>query len=261
GGGRGGRGKALTSRAAVEAEIEAERHRLRAEEPAGAEEALVKCALCAGLFPQVVRLARFRDSGKKRSGGRVGTVGGVGGDVLKLVQADCTEVALHQGSLLSGHLGEILDAAREGAGSEGEEEGERPAVRTQDAFLVYYKRMVSGRLFLYDATVVPHAALLLFSSAELQLSPLKGVGRAERKTVGGPGRRLLRARVGWIEVQVSELHAILYQRLQREVESLLRARVAVRSREKGGGVEEQSPLSLDQRQRNLRKIVLSLMLR
>ena len=61
---------------------------------------LVRCVLCAGLYPQIVRLGKFRDrattpsSGKQRSAAVV--------EVIKAVQADKSEVTLHPSCLLSG---------------------------------------------------------------------------------------------------------------------------------------------------------------
>jgi hypothetical protein len=59
---------------------------------------LVRCVLCAGLYPQIVRLGRFRaaDNKQPRSGGRSAPVV----EVIKLLQADRTELSLHPSSLL-----------------------------------------------------------------------------------------------------------------------------------------------------------------
>jgi hypothetical protein len=59
---------------------------------------LVRCVLCAGLYPQIVRLGRFRarDSKQPRSGGRSAEVV----ETIKLLQADKTEISLHPSSLL-----------------------------------------------------------------------------------------------------------------------------------------------------------------
>lgn len=85
-------------------------------------------------------------------------------------------------------------------------DGER---EQKDALLVYYKKMALDRLFLFDCTVVPHAAVLLFSGASLAWHKDR-----DRVTVGG-----------WIDMRITELHCALYRRLQREIENLLRVKV------------------------------------
>ena len=69
--------------------------------------------------------------------------------------------------------------------------------------------MTINKLFLFDATLVPHASVLLFSNSELVYNH-----KTHRVTVSG-----------WIEMQITELHCILYRRLQREIEGLLRCKV------------------------------------
>jgi len=66
----------------------------------------------------------------------------------------------------------------------------------------------------------------------------------------GIGSRLIRVQVGgWIQMQITELHAILYRRLQREIESLLRLKV------------ETPEHDVRQRVHNLGRIIQSLLLR
>lgn len=62
---------------------------------------------------------------------------------------------------------------------------------------------------MFDGSVIPHNVLLLFGGAgEMQLSP-----KRDRVAVGP-----------WV-IRLAELHAVLYKRLQRELELLLRATV------------------------------------
>ena len=91
--------------------------------------------------------------------------------------------------------------------------------------------MASTKLFLFDATVVPHAAVLLFSANNLVLNK-----KRDRVLVGG-----------WIEMHITELHCILYRRLQREIEDLLRSKV------------ENTKLDISRRQQILRFIVQTLL--
>lgn len=69
--------------------------------------------------------------------------------------------------------------------------------------------MMSSRLFIFDASVIPHTALLIFSGAEL-------VRDWKKKRV---------VLNNWIEVELSELHAVLFRRLQREMQELLQLKV------------------------------------
>jgi hypothetical protein len=90
--------------------------------------------------------------------------------------------------------------------------------------------MELGKLFLFDATVVPHAAVLLFSGCDLVRHH-----KMDRVTING-----------WIEMGITELHCILYRRLQQEIEVLLRSKV------------ETPSLDIRKRQNTLQKIVLKL---
>lgn len=93
--------------------------------------------------------------------------------------------------------------------------------------------MVSSRLFIFDASVIPHTALLIFSGAELVRDRKKG-------------RVVLN---NWIEVEISELHAVLFRRLQREMQELLQLKV-------------EDPLSADigQRKNSLCDVVEALLI-
>ncbi len=88
-------------------------------------------------------------------------------------------------------------------------------------------------MFLFDATVVPHVAVLLFGNG---CHDFKISKKRDRVTVGG-----------WIEMKVSELHAVLYKRLQQEIECLLRLKV------------ETPLLDIAERQRDVRFIVETLL--
>ena len=63
--------------------------------------ALVKCALCAGLYPNIVRLGRFKETtnnAKTTSNSRHSFAAAK--IVQKIVQSDLSEVSLHPSSLL-----------------------------------------------------------------------------------------------------------------------------------------------------------------
>lgn len=88
-------------------------------------------------------------------------------------------------------------------------------------------------MFLFDATVVPHVAVLLFGNGCHDFR----IGRKRDRVIVS----------GWVEMKVSELHAVLYKRLQQEIECLLRLKV------------ENSQLDITERQRDLRYIVETLL--
>ena len=69
--------------------------------------------------------------------------------------------------------------------------------------------MTINKLFLFDATVIPHTSILLFSNSDLVYNY-----KTQRVSVSG-----------WIEMSITELHCILFRRLQREIEDLLRCKV------------------------------------
>lgn len=87
--------------------------------------------------------------------------------------------------------------------------------------------MTINKPFLFDATVVPHASVLLFSNSELVYTH-----KTSRVCVSG-----------WIEMNITELHCILFRRLQREIEELLRVKV------------EDPSVDISVRQKNLTYIV------
>lgn len=67
--------------------------------------ALVKCVLCAGLYPNIVRLGRFKETtNNTKSTSHSGSSGrhsyAQAKVVQKIVQSDLSDVALHPSSLL-----------------------------------------------------------------------------------------------------------------------------------------------------------------
>ena len=64
--------------------------------------ALVTCALCAGLYPQVVRLGRFADPSMFKGKGKLPRSGSQQDLPIRMLQSDGKEVALHPCCLLYG---------------------------------------------------------------------------------------------------------------------------------------------------------------
>lgn len=97
---------------------------------------IVLGVICAGLYPQVVRLGRFKERARKGSSSsssssrhRSNTAGVQ--ESIKLVQHDLQDVALHPSSLLAGYVRDIL------------EEQQVKDNAASDAFLVYFKKVNS----------------------------------------------------------------------------------------------------------------------
>ena len=76
--------------------------------------------------------------------------------------------------------------------------------RLKEAFIVYYTKVASTKLFIHDASTVPLPAILLFGG-DISISKNR-----DRVLIDG-----------WIQLKASELHAVLYKRLQREIEAML----------------------------------------
>jgi hypothetical protein len=98
---------------------------------------IVLGVICAGLYPQVVRLGRFKEKAPKGSSSSSSSrhrskAAGVQ-ESIKLVQHDLQDVALHPSSLLAGYVRDILEEQQK------KKEGEENVA--SDAFLVYYKKV------------------------------------------------------------------------------------------------------------------------
>lgn len=169
----------------------------------------LRCALFAGLYPQVVKAGRFQEAAKgqqrrKRSRELL---------PVRMLQADGVEVAVHPSSLTVKFVQYLLEG-----GQQGSQQG-----CTKDAFVAYHKKQATSRVFLHDCTVVPHVAILLFAG-ELRVSRKpKGHGGSKSSYSDKSCRKdCLVTVAGWIQFRMSELHAALYRRLQQEIEDLLR---------------------------------------
>eukprot|EP01039_Chlorochromonas_danica_P010575 gene10575-11716_t len=167
---------------------------MKDEEEQGYEEesdTLVRCALCAGFFPRVIRAVRIVVEGRES---------------VKIIQEDGSLVQLHPSSLLSSCRSKLID-----------EDG-------HDAFLVYFLKQINdaNQVQIFDGTVVPHLSLLLFGNSEIHAEAKKGTTkrRSARK------ERTLRVKVqGWMEMDLYELHLASIRRVQKEIEGLLQYKV------------------------------------
>ena len=115
---------------------------------------IVLGVICAGLFPQVVRLGRFKEKARGKGSSSSSSssrhhhrsnAGGGGGvqESIKLLQHDLQDVALHPSSLLAGYVRDILEHQQQQQQQQQpmkkKEEEAKPAA---DAFLVYYKKVI-----------------------------------------------------------------------------------------------------------------------
>lgn len=95
---------------------------------------------------------------------------------------------------------------------------------------MYYTKVASTKLFIHDASSVPLPAILLFGG-DISISKSR-----DRILVDG-----------WIQLKASELHAVLYKRLQREIETMLIKKV------------ENPKVNLSERQKIVRDVLVKLL--
>jgi uncharacterized protein YcgI (DUF1989 family) len=85
-----------------------------------------------------------------------------------------------------------------------------------DAYLLYFYRTAAGTegdAQLFDATRVPHEALLMFAGGDIALASSSCA--SDRKSG-------IRVQIhGWIELSIEELHLACLRRVQAEIEALL----------------------------------------
>lgn len=171
----------------------------------------LRCALCAGLYPQVVRVSRFEDQEKKAAKKSRSPAGRPREFApLRIMQGDGVEVHIHPSSLTHEYVKYLLE------GGQGSGQGMSQPQKIKDAYIVYHKKILSSKVFLHDCTSVPIAAILLFGGDVLISRTRKGVSSEAyvMVTVGS-----------WIHFKMKELHAVLFRRLQQEMDALLRIKV------------------------------------
>eukprot|EP00599_Poterioochromonas_sp_BG-1_P001230 CAMPEP_0173136584 /NCGR_PEP_ID=MMETSP1105-20130129/2572_1 /TAXON_ID=2985 /ORGANISM="Ochromonas sp., Strain BG-1" /LENGTH=219 /DNA_ID=CAMNT_0014048797 /DNA_START=386 /DNA_END=1042 /DNA_ORIENTATION=- len=145
------------------------------------QDLLTRCALTAGLFPNIIRGFRIPHPQKDF--------------VLKFVQSDQKTVSIHPSSLLSSRVSSLVDTHR------------------QDAFFIYHmKSAVNDQIQVFDLTKIPHLLILLFTNNEINLSnPGKKNSRLCKR---------IKIR-DWIEMEITELQLAIFRLLQKEMEKLL----------------------------------------
>jgi hypothetical protein len=128
---------------------------------------------------------------------------------LRIMQGDGVEVFVHPNSLTHKFVKYLLE------GGQGSGQGQKSG-RSKDAYIVYHKKVASSKVYLHDCTSVPATAVLLFGGDILISRTRKG-----RESEDG-----VMVTIGsWIQFKMNELHAVLFRRLQWEIESLLRVKV------------------------------------
>ena len=101
---------------------------------------IMRCALCAGLSPQVVRVSRFKDQDKVQKIKR-GGVQKRDQVPLRIMQGDGVEVHVHPSSLTFSFVHYLLE------GGQGSGQGVKQ-VRSKDAYIVYHKKVASTKVYL-----------------------------------------------------------------------------------------------------------------
>ena len=176
--------------------------------------AAMRCALCAGLYPQIVRVARYDPPSSHGSRN-------AGPPQLRIVQSDGVDVSIHPSSLTHKFVKYLL----EGGQGLGQSQGSR--LKSKDAYIVYHKKVATGKVYLHDCTAVPAAAVLLFGGDLVISRPRKG-GKSGDQNRNTQMRDIDMVEVhvgGWIIFKMSELHAVLYRRLREEIDALMQMKV------------------------------------
>ena len=169
----------------------------------------ILCAVCAGLSPNIFRLAEFRrDESKKSKGSKKGRAKSASEKVLKIVDGGTHTLSIDPPSLLQGKYQQVFDSVTNNNSADSPRKYGRR--RVKDAYYVYHKKVstTDSMVSIYDCSVIPHAAVLLFGG-DLNLN------RTRDKVYVGD----------WIKMPVNELHAVLFKKLQIEVDSVLQCKV------------------------------------
>lgn len=168
----------------------------------------ILCAVCAGLSPNIFRLAEFRRDESKKSKGttKKGKAKSASEKVLKIVDGGTHTLSIDPPSVLQGKYQQVFDSVTEYRADSPRRYGRR----VKDAYFVYHKKVstTDSTVSIYDCSVIPHAAVLLFGG-DLNLN------RTRDKVYVGD----------WIKMSVNELHAVLFKKLQVEVDSVLQCKV------------------------------------
>ena len=182
----------------------------------------MRCVLFAGLYPQVSKVC-YREMDSKVRSKKGGNDHKRNPKVIKILQDDGMEVNIHPSSHTHKYVKYLLEGGGQGSG-----QGVKSTIRIKDAYIVYHKKVASSsKIFLYDCTSIPASAVLLFGGDILISKPPKG---SKRKPMNNnlnsdPSGRVLVTVGGWIQFEMSELHAVLFKRLQLEIDMLLQMKV------------------------------------
>lgn len=158
-------------------------------------DAIVRCVICAGLFPRVVRACRVQSHSSSAKTYRNQQF------VQKIFEPSGDTVNVHATSLLCRHNRSLLD--------NGTSKYKDSAEKKKEAFVVYYKKISSPNAQLYDCTEVSPVSLMLFGD-----SFSESVGSKRSKVIVN----------NWIHLGISEYNAVLIRKLRDEVEQILLAK-------------------------------------
>jgi ATP-dependent RNA helicase DHX57 len=199
------------TKAPIVEKVHADRGKEGSESSRNSEMNRILCAVCAGLSPNIFRLAEFKkdDTKKKKSkGSQKGKQKKAAEKVLKIVDGGTHTLSIDPPSLLQGKHQQVFDSIAENNADSSRRHGRLR--RFKDAYFVYHKKVstTDSSVSVYDCSVIPHAAVLLFGG-DLNLN------RSRDKVYVGD----------WIKMPVTELHAVLFKKLQGEVDSVLQCKV------------------------------------
>ena len=119
---------------------------------------LARCALVAGLFPNVARVAPGERSGGGKGGGGRGGGHGAGRARRRVISARGVEVAVHPSSVNAPGGGDGGGGDGGGGGGGGGGCSDRPPL----GYLAYAEEVETSRRYLRETTAVPDEAVLLF---------------------------------------------------------------------------------------------------
>ena len=170
-------------------------------------DAIVRCVICAGLFPRVVRVCKVQSHSATSRSSRNQQF------VQKVFEASGDTVSIHAASLLSRHTKSLLENDTTAMYKDSKD-------KKKEAFVVFYKKISSPLPNLFDCTEVSPVSLMLFGDSFSDLVKSKRSKVVVNK---------------WIHLNISEENAALIRKLRNEIELILLAKSEGRSRDSGGG--------------------------
>ena len=153
-------------------------------------DAILRCVVCAGLFPRVVRVCKVQSHSSAAKSSRNPQY------VRKIFDSNGDVVSIHMTSILNKHAGSLLENST----------SIYKETEKKEAFVVYFKKISSPSPSLYDCTEVSPVSLMLFGDSFSELVKSKRSKVIVNK---------------WIHLGISEIDAALIRKLRSEIEQIL----------------------------------------